>query len=57
MCFDYSTKGEEVQVSMNKFTTTIIDTFPETIMGVSATPANDNLFKVWPNGKKLLTEA
>ncbi len=56
MCFDYSTKGE-VQVSMDKSIATIIDTFPEQITGVSATPVNDNLFKVRPDGEKRLPES
>ena len=56
MCFDYGTKGE-VQISMDKSIATIIDSFPEKITGVSATPANDNLFKVRPNGEKPLPEA
>ncbi len=56
MCFDYGTKGE-VQISMDKSIATIIDTFPEQITGVSMTPANDNLFKVQPEGGKLLPKS
>ena len=56
MCFDCSTKGK-VQISMDKSIANIINALSEKIMGVSATPANNNLFKVWSKGKKLLPKS
>lgn len=45
MKFDYTTPGQ-VKISMDKYIANIIDSFPEHITGVSATPATDKLFLV-----------
>jgi len=52
MTFDYSTPGQVV-ISMDKYIAQIIDSFPEQITGVSATPATDNLFKVRDDDRPL----
>jgi hypothetical protein len=41
---------------MCKYLSKVIEDFPEEIMGVSATPAADHLFKVREDGRKLSKE-
>ena len=55
MRFDYSTPGQ-VEISMDKYIANIIDTFPEPITGVSATPATDKLFLVRDDDRPLPEE-
>ena len=55
MTFGYAFEGE-VRISMCKCLSNVIADFPEEIMGVSATPAADHLFKVREDGKKLSDE-
>ncbi len=55
MTFDYAFK-REVQINMCKYLSKVIEDFPEEIMGVSATPAADHLFKVREDGRKLSKE-
>jgi hypothetical protein len=55
MTFDYS-YGKEVRINMWDFLKKVIEEFPEEITGVCATPANDYLFKVRENGRKLSEE-
>lgn len=55
MHFDYSTPGQ-VEISMDKYIANVIDSFPEQITGVYATPATDNLFKVRTENVKPLPE-
>jgi hypothetical protein len=55
MTFDYAFEGE-VRINMCKYLSKVIEDFPEEIMGVSATPAADYLFKVREDGKKLNKE-
>lgn len=52
MTFDYSTPGQ-VEISMDKYIANIINTFPEPITDVSATPATDKLFVVRENDRPL----
>ena len=52
MTFDYSTPGQ-VEISMDKYIAKIIDSFPEQITGVSATPATDNLFRIRDDDRPL----
>jgi hypothetical protein len=55
MTFDYAFKGK-VRINMCKYLSKVIEDFPEEIMGVSATPAADHLFKVREDGRKLSKE-
>ena len=55
MTFDYSTPGL-VDISMDKYIANIIDSFPEPITGVSATPATDKLFQVRDDDRPLPEE-
>jgi hypothetical protein len=52
MIFDFSSKNE-VQINMNLYISKIIKEFPEEIIGKSATPAGDHLFKIKEDGRKL----
>jgi hypothetical protein len=51
MTFKYAFE-REVQINMCKYLLKMIEDFPEEIMGVSATPAADHLFKVREDGRK-----
>ena len=55
MKFDYSTPGQ-VEISMDKYIANVIDSFPEKITGVSATPATDKLFLVRDDDRPLPEE-
>ena len=55
MTFDYSKPGS-VEISMDKYIANIIDSFPENIAGVSATPATDKLFQVRDDDRPLPEE-
>lgn len=55
MKFDYTNQGQ-VSISMDKYVANIIDSFPEQITGVSATPATDKLFTVRPDDRPLPEE-
>jgi hypothetical protein len=52
MIFDFSSKNE-VQINMNLYISKISKKFPEEIIGKSATPAGDHLFKIKEDGRKL----
>jgi hypothetical protein len=52
MIFNFSSKNE-VQINMNLYISKIIKEFPEEIIGKSATPAGDHLFKIREDGCKL----
>jgi hypothetical protein len=52
MIFDFSSKNE-VQINMNLYISKIIKEFPEEIVGKSATPARNHLFKIREDGCKL----
>jgi hypothetical protein len=51
MIFDFSSKNE-VQINMNLYISNIKE-FPEEIIGKSAIPAGDYLFKIREDGHKL----
>ena len=55
MTFDYTASGT-VEISMDKYIANIIDSFPEHIVGTSATPATDKLFTVRPDDRQLPEE-
>ncbi len=55
MTFDYSF-SKEVRINLWDYLKKVIEEFPEEIMRVCATPANDYLFKVRENGTKLNEE-
>jgi hypothetical protein len=55
MIFDFSSKNE-VQINMNPYISKIIKESPEEIIGKSATPARDHLFKIREDGRKLNDE-
>jgi hypothetical protein len=55
MTFDYSFT-KEVRINMWDYLQNVIQEFPEEITGVCATPANDYLFKVREDGRKLSKE-
>ena len=55
MTFDYSTPGT-VEISMDNYIANVIDSFPEQITGVSATPATDKLFQVRDDDRPLPEE-
>jgi hypothetical protein len=52
MIFNFSSMNE-VQINMNLYISKIIEEFPEEIIGKSATPAGDHLFKIKEDGRKL----
>ncbi len=52
MIFDFLSKNE-VQINMNLYISKIIKEFQEEIIGKSATPAGDHLFKIREDGHKL----
>jgi hypothetical protein len=52
MMFDYAFEGK-VRINMCNYLSKVIEDLPEEIVGVSATPAADYLFKVQEDGKKL----
>jgi hypothetical protein len=49
MIFDFSSRNE-VQINMTQYIFWIIKEFPEEIIGKSATPAGDHLFKIREDG-------
>ncbi len=55
MTFDYSFE-KEVRINMWDYLRKVIKEFPKEITGVCATPANDHLFKVQEDGRKLSKE-
>ena len=55
MTFDY-TKPGTVEISMDKYIANVIDSFPEQITGVSATPATDKLFAIRQDDRPLPEE-
>ena len=55
MTFDY-TKPGAVEISMDKYIANVIDSFPEQITGVSATPATDKLFAIRQDDRPLPEE-
>ncbi len=55
MTFDYSFT-KEVRINMLDYLRNVIQEFPEEITRVCATPANDYLFKVREDGRKLNKE-
>ena len=52
MTFDYSTPGT-VSISMDPYIANIIDSFPEPITDIAATPATDKLFLVRDDDRPL----
>jgi len=55
MKFDYPTPGQ-VEISMDMYIANIIDSFPEQITGVSATPVTDKLFLICDDDRPLPEE-
>jgi hypothetical protein len=55
MIFDFSDR-DKVKINMTKYLSKVIAYFPEEIIGKTATPAGDHLFKVRDEGQKLNEE-
>lgn len=55
MKFDYTVPGQ-VEISMDKYISNVIDTFPEQITDTSATPATDKLFLIRADDRPLPEE-
>jgi hypothetical protein len=49
MIFDFSSRNE-VQINMTQYISRIIKEIPEEMIGKSATPAGDHLFKIREDG-------
>ncbi len=55
MIFDFSDR-DKAKINMTKYLSIVIADFPEEIIGKTATPAGDHLFKVRDEGRKLNEE-
>ena len=55
MIFNFSDR-DKVKINMTKYLSKVIAYFPEEIIGKTATPAGDHLFKIRDEGQKLNEE-